>query len=122
MVVVYAPAEIADTLPLFLLYPYMYSVVGILTNGACRPVVHLDELNVVNLPLVVGLRVAAQYEQHLLPRKMQQQSQILFYTVKNMVSCTATVLRNFFFVSCCLHWFPVETNKYLDRYKKLCKC
>jgi hypothetical protein len=26
-VVVYAPAERADTLPLFLLYPYMYSVV-----------------------------------------------------------------------------------------------
>ncbi len=66
-VLVYAPAERADTLPLFLLYPYMYSVVGILTNGACRSVVHLDKLNVVNLPLVVGLRVAAQYEQHLLP-------------------------------------------------------
>ncbi len=27
-VVVYAPAERADTLPLFLLYPYMYSVRG----------------------------------------------------------------------------------------------
>ncbi len=27
-VVVYAPAESADTLPLFLLYPYTYSVVG----------------------------------------------------------------------------------------------
>ncbi len=26
-VVVYAPAENADTLPLFLLYPYMYSVI-----------------------------------------------------------------------------------------------
>jgi hypothetical protein len=26
-VVVYAPAERADTLPLFLLYPYMYSVI-----------------------------------------------------------------------------------------------
>jgi hypothetical protein len=26
-VVVYAPAERADTLPVFLLYPYMYSVV-----------------------------------------------------------------------------------------------
>jgi hypothetical protein len=70
-VVVYALAERADTLPLFLLYHYMYSVVAILTNGACRSVVHLDELNVVNLPLVVGLRVAAQYEQHLLPRQMQ---------------------------------------------------
>jgi hypothetical protein len=77
-VLVYALAERADTPPLFLLYPCMYSVVGILTNGARRSVVHLDELNVVNLPLVVGLRVAAQNEQHLLPKEMQQQSQILF--------------------------------------------
>ncbi len=78
----YALAERADTLPLFLLYPYMYSVVGILTNGACRSIVHLDELNVVNLPLVVGLRVAAQYEQHLLPKEIQQHSQILFQSTQ----------------------------------------
>ncbi len=31
-VVVYAPAERADTLPLFLLYPYMYSVLTTLTT------------------------------------------------------------------------------------------
>ncbi len=32
-VVVYAPAEWADTLPLFLLYPYMYSVFETEANG-----------------------------------------------------------------------------------------
>ncbi len=58
----------------------MYSVVGILTNGACRSVVHLDELNVVNLPLVVGLGVAAQNEKHLLPALSNYFS---IYTVKN---------------------------------------
>ncbi len=30
---VYVPAERADTLSLFLLYPYMYSVVGAASNG-----------------------------------------------------------------------------------------
>jgi hypothetical protein len=35
-VVVYAPAERADTLPLFLLHPYMYSVIKTTTTKNCR--------------------------------------------------------------------------------------
>jgi hypothetical protein len=38
-VMVYAPTKSADTRPLFLLYPYMYSMV--LTSGACT-VVSID--------------------------------------------------------------------------------
>jgi hypothetical protein len=34
-VVVYAPAEMADPLPLFLLYPYMYSVIATTTSIDC---------------------------------------------------------------------------------------
>ncbi len=33
--IVYAPAERADTLPLFLLYPYIYSVIATTTRIDC---------------------------------------------------------------------------------------
>ena len=39
----------------------------VLTDGPGRTVVHLHELDVVDFPLVVGLRVAAQDELNLLP-------------------------------------------------------
>ncbi len=41
-VVVYAPAERADTLPLFLLYPYMYSVLT--TSPSTNPVLILTPI------------------------------------------------------------------------------
>jgi hypothetical protein len=58
-VAVYAPAERAETLPLFLLYPYMYSVVctGELAKVASRNVLKSKKINYLGAVLMSSGKV-----------------------------------------------------------------
>ncbi len=54
-VLMYAPAEMADTLPLFLLYPYMYSVACTVQNHSfsyLQPACKVSKVPVYNLSLI----------------------------------------------------------------------
>jgi hypothetical protein len=64
-VVVYGPTESTDTLPLFLLYPYMYSVV----TSMCV-LTYVDESMVGDLP--AGLQPHHVHRARLLRREVRQ--------------------------------------------------